>query len=173
MSLIIDARAASYSGEAVRIIAATDTKKGIILIQDMAKWSEPTKFDANTVIVTDTPTVFDHWQLCFDEAKHMQTVMRAYQTVRSAGLIRLKDTVRRYDPTNVIQMRKIDERGRVEEFDSSSINNGHLAVLLAVWASRTMYGGNIITMPDVPAVAQINGQQADNDDDDMLLPMSN
>lgn len=171
MSLIIDARAASYSGDPVRIIAATNTKKGIILIKDMAKWSEPTKFDANTVIVTDTPTVFNHWQLCFDEAKHMQTVMRAYQTVRSAGLIQLKNKVQRYDPTNVIQMRKIDERGRVEEFDSSSINNGHLAVLLAVWASRTMYGGNIITTPDAPAAAQMNGQQAD-DDDDMLLPMS-
>ena len=170
MSLIIDARAATFRGDAIRIIAVTNTKKGQILIQSAAEWREPTKFDANTVIVTDTSTVFDHWQLRFLESEHMQTVMAAYQAANNAKLIKFKDGMQRHDPANVIQMRKIDERGSVNEFDSSNITNGHLAVLLAVWASRIMYGGNVISQP--MTVQASTRQQADDDDDDMLLPMS-
>ena len=44
------------------------------------------------------------------------------------------------------------------------MNNGHIAVLLAVWAARMVYGGYAITKePD-----EANNDDDDGDDDDML-----
>ena len=162
--VIIDARSAGYDGEPARIMAVTDANSGMINIKVERAWREQPVPADNTIVVTDTPQVFNHWGLSFNEREQMQSVMASYKAVTAAGLLKLDDTLQRYNPAQVIQTRKIDDRGRALDFDSMGMNNGHIAVLLAVWAARMVYGGYAITKePD-----EANNDDDDGDDDDML-----
>ena len=163
-AIYIDARAATYDGEAVRLLAVTLVDSGKILISKEAEWRDQPVVKGDTIVVTDTPNVFHHWSLSFNENEQMQAVMAAYKAVIAAGLLVIDNTVQRFDPKNVIQTRKVDERGKALDFDSMGINNGHIAVLLAVWAARSAHGGYVITrQPD---------EDKSEDDEYDMMPFS-
>lgn len=148
--VIIDSRAATYDGEAVRVLAATLVDSGKIKIQRAAEWKDQPVNTPNTLVVTDTPNVFNHWGLSFDEREQMREVMSAYKAAEASNLLLIDDSLMRYDPKGVIQTRKVDDRGRALDFDSMGINNGHIAILLAVWAARRAHGGYVITRANEP-----------------------
>ena len=75
-----------------------------------------------------------------------------------------------YDPDQIMQMAKMDERGQVMEFDTG-VTNGHVAVLLAVWGARKAYGGYVTTdraEADIDDNDALTGYAADNDFDAMM-----
>lgn len=166
--VFIDARSAGYDGEPARIMAVTDANTGMVNIKVERAWREQPVAADNTIVVTDTPQMFNHWGLSFNEREQMQSVMASYKAVTATGLLKLDDSLQRYNPAQVIQTRKIDDKGRALDFDSMGMNNGHIAVLLAVWAARMVYGGYAITKePD-----EANNDDDDDDDDDDMLPFS-
>lgn len=145
--VVIDARAATYDGDAVRVLAATFVNNGKIKIQRVAEWKEQPINTPNTLVVTDTPNVFRHWGMVFDEREQMREVMASYKSAVASNLLLIDPALKQYDPRNVIQTRKVDDKGRALDFDSMGINNGHIAILLAVWAARKAHGGYVITRP--------------------------
>ncbi|MDO4440566.1 MAG: hypothetical protein Q4B81_00100 [Moraxella sp.] len=157
--IIIDARSAQAAGEPVRIIAMTLAASGKILVSKTASYHERITPKDDTVVVTDTPNLHRHWSLSFDEKSHMKEVIRCYRQVKSSGLLQLSDAVRQYDPSDVLQAAKMDERGQVYEFDSS-ITCGHMATLMAIWAAHTAYTGAVIT--------DMHTDDEDDDNDDMV-----
>lgn len=157
--VLIDARAAGYQGDAVRVLAVTMADSGKIQIAKLAKWGEPVKKKDNVVVVTDTPTVFSHWSQAFREEEHMKDLIRTYLECRRSGLVRIDDAIKMFDPMDVVQAAKMDERGQVQEFDES-ITNGHMAVLLAIWAARRAYGGYVLT--------EVSESDEQYDGDDMM-----
>ena len=162
--VFIDARSAGYDGEPARIMAVTDANTGMVNIKVERAWREQPVAADNTIVVTDTPQMFNHWGLSFNEREQMQSVMASYKAVTATGLLKLDDSLQRYNPAQVIQTGKIDDKGRALDFDSMGMNNGHIAVLLAVWAARMVYGGYAITKePD-----EANNDDDDGNDDDML-----
>lgn len=167
--IIIDARAASYDGEAIRIIAVTASDTGKTLISKQALWRDPVVPAGNTTVVTDTPNVFDHWGLAFNESTQMKEVMAAYKAAKNAGSLSISQELKRFDPDRVIQTRKVDERGKSLDFDSMGMNNGHIAILLAVWAAHKTYGGYIITRPPEQ---HFDGDKEDTDGEFDMLPFS-
>jgi hypothetical protein len=167
--ITIDARAASYDGEAIRILAVTSVDTGKILVAKQDVWREQPIAKENTIVVTDTPNVFGHWGLAFNEKEQMSTVMMAYKAANAAGLLSLDDSLARYDPKNVIQTRKFDEKGRALDFDSMGMNNGHIAVLLAIWAARQAHGGYVITsQPDTSGAQEDDSEDNEHD----MMPFS-
>ena len=61
------------------------------------------------------------------------------------------------------EVKEIDKKGMQQEFDSSSLDNGHIAALLAIWASHkiaTAYG------------VMSNQVQEEDDVDRTMLPFS-
>ena len=164
--VIIDARSAGYDGEPARIMAVTDANTGMVNIKVERAWREQPVAADNTIVVTDTPKMFNHWGLAFNEREQMQSVLAAYKAITAMGLLKLDDTLQRYNPAQVIQTRKIDDRGRALDFDSMGMNNGHIAVLLAVWAARMAYGGYSITKEPEEQHSD------DGDDGDDMLPFS-
>ena len=167
-AVIIDARAATYDGEAVRILAITLVNSGLIKIQKAEEWREQPVSTPNTLVVTDTPNVFNHWGLAFSEKDQMREVMAAYKAAEASNLLVISDALTRYDPKAVIQTRKVDDRGRVLDFDSMGINNGHIAILLAVWAARKAHGGYVITRP--AETFNNEGEESENECD--MMPFS-
>ena len=91
--VLIDARAAGYQGDAVRVLAVTMADSGKIQIAKLAKWGEPVKKKDNVVVVTDTPTVFSHWSQAFREEEHMKDLIRTYLECRRSGLVRIDDAI--------------------------------------------------------------------------------
>ena len=166
--VIIDARSAGYDGEPARIMAVTDANTGMVNIKVERAWREQPVPADNTIVVTDTPQMFNHWGLSFNEREQMQAVLAAYKAITAMGLLKLDDTLQRYNPAQVIQTRKIDDRGRALDFDSMGMNNGHIAVLLAVWAARMAYGGYAITKEPEAQHSDDNDDNDDDDGDDML-----
>lgn len=164
----IDARAAGYDGQAVRVMAVTMVDTGKILLAKLANWQEPTQKLDDTVVVTDTPSVFLHWSMAFDEREHIKEVLKTYLEVKRSGLLKIDDTLRMYDPSEVIQTSHMDERGQLLAFDTG-ITNGHVAVLLAIWAARRAYGGYVIVerAEGVPT-GDLVGYRADGDFDPMM-----
>ncbi|WP_352309067.1 hypothetical protein [Psychrobacter sp. W2-37-MNA-CIBAN-0211] len=166
--IAIDSRAATYDGEPIRVMAVTASDTGKILVSKQKEWRDPVEPAGNTTVVTDTPNTFNHWSLSFDEGTQMKEVMAAYKASLAAGLLSLDDSLRRYDPAGVIQTRKVDERGKSLDFDSMGMNNGHIAILLAIWAAQKSHGGYIITLP--PDQSSEDEDESDGEFD--MLPFS-
>lgn len=162
--VIIDSRAAGYQGEPVRVLAITMADSGKVLLEKLAPWREPVKRKDNVVVVTDTPNIFSHWSQAFREQDHMKDLVRTYLEVKRSGLIKINDSIKMYDPSDIVQTAKMDERGQVQEFDEG-ITNGHMAVLMAIWVARRAYGGYVLT--------EVSDTQSDGDyDDGDMMPFS-
>lgn len=154
----IDSRVIGFSSDPVRVLALCFAT-GEIVINSIAEFTElPIIGDdqSTTVVVTDAPDVVQNWNLKFNPQEHLETVITMFQLRSRAGLIQIEKELNRYDPQNVLQVRKVDKKGLQQEFDSTSLNNGHVAVLLAVWASNRISQGNAITRPTEFKTEEIN-----------------
>ena len=100
----------------------------------------------------------------------MQEVLAAYKAASAAGLVSLDPALQRYEPSQVIQTRKIDEGGRRLDFDSMGMNNGHIAVLIAIWTARLVHGGYVIN--EQPSATQDANNNNDDGADDDMMPFS-
>jgi len=158
----LDARVAGYEGEPVRVMAITLPDSGKIQIAKLADWREPVVPQDDVVVITDTPQITEHWSMAFYEREDIKDLIKTYLECKRSGLIKINDGLRMYDPDQIMQTAKVDERGQVMEFDSN-VTNGHLAVLLAVWGARKAYGGYVTT----------NKAEADIDDDSALFGYAN
>lgn len=166
--VIIDARAAAYAGEAIRVLGVVLPASGRVMLKKQATWKEQPVPKDSAVVVTDTPMIFDYWDMSFNESEQMAEVMAVYNEAQRSGLIVIEDALRRYEPKDVIQMRKMDERGKVLDFDSMGITNGHMAVLLAIWAARKIHGGYLMSTAPIT----LDDSSNDKDSDYGLMPFS-
>lgn len=165
-TVFIDARAAGFDGEPVRVMAVMLSDSGKIRIIKSMPWIDQPIAKDNTIVVTDTPAVFKHWGKRFNEREQMQEVLAAYKATTAANLVVMDAEIARYDPKNVVQTRKVDEGGRRMDFDSMSMNNGHVAILLIIWTARLVHGGYVIN--------DQSGDEPDEDDDadNDMMPFS-
>lgn len=159
----IDSRVVGFSDTPMRMMATCFSDTGEIYLSGEAKFTiNNDGIDVeNTVIVTDSPEYVRCWQLSFDAKTDLEQVITLYQNQNRAGLILLDKSLERYNPRNVLQVRKLDKNGLQQEFDSSQVNNGHVAILLAVWASAKVAQHDSVYSPS-----------AVSDVDHTLLPFS-
>ncbi|ANC35799.1 hypothetical protein NDS20_000392 [Acinetobacter baumannii] len=144
----IDSRVAGFSDQPIRLIGAAFADTGELVIQKTAVYSNlpvPSDLRDQTVVVTDSPDQVQNWQLSFNAKEHLEEVISIYQARFRAKLIEIEPKLNQYNPKNVLEIRKVDKNGLQQEFDSSSLNNGHIAILLAVWASTKIAKGFSIT----------------------------
>lgn len=135
MTITIDSRVSGYNDSPIRIVGVCLPNTGQILVKKIMPFDSKVKHDENTLVVTDSPQFVESWQLAFYEKQHLDEVIRTYQMRTKNGLVQLDPEINRFNPQAVIATRKVDKNGTVQELDSSSLSNGHIAVMLAVWAS--------------------------------------
>lgn len=170
MSIIfIDARVSGYKGDPVRLVGACIPESGRLKVTLIKPYQEKDNLGdkaSDVVIVTDSPSHFTIWHQHFDEQQDLSDVIRTYQEKNRAGLISWDSKLDKYNPSNVLQPRKLDEGGLAWEFDSEAMNNGHMALLLCAWASaRVSLNHTINEQLDPESDYQVL-------DDDPALPYS-
>lgn len=144
----IDSRVMGFNGDPVRILAVCFKDTGEMRIEKKEIYTNlpvPANLKANTIVVTDAMHQVQNWDLPFDATRDLASVISVYQQRSRAGLIDIEKSLNRYNPRNILQVRKVDEKGLKQEFDSSSLNNGHVAVLLCVWASQRVAISHSVT----------------------------
>ena len=161
----IDSRVSGYDGKPVRVKCSAMPAEGMIKVQKLADFDEPVSNDENTMMVTDSPDYFPRWQLAYYEEKHIREVVRTYFQKLNNDLIMIESELEKFDPKNILELRKIDKIGSQYEFESSSVSNGHMAVLLAVWACVKVSQGYMLTN-------QEEDRPDDEEDDDPMMPYS-
>ena len=162
----IDSRVTGFSDQPVRLMAMCFQDTGEILLQTTEIFTAlavPPDLRSNTVVVTDSPGLIKNWQLKFDAQQHLEEVIRIYQASYRAGLVEFEDSIKRYNPMNILQVRKVDKNGLQQEFDSGALDNGHIAALLAIWASQKIASAHAVTSNQV---------QKEDDIDRTMLPFS-
>lgn len=159
----IDSRVSGYDGKPVRVKCSAMPAEGMIMVQKLADFDEPVGRDESTVMVTDSPDYFSRWQLAFHEEQHIKEVVRTYFQKLNNDLIKIESELEKFDPKNILELRKIDKIGSQYEFDSSQVSNGHMAVLLAVWACAKVSQGYMLTHQE---------EAEPGDDDDPMMPYS-
>lgn len=158
----IDSRVSGYDGKPVRVKCSAMPAEGMIMVQKLADFDEPVGSDENTMLVTDSPDYFTRWQLAYYEERHIKEVVRVFFQKLNNDLIMIESELEKFDPKNILELRKIDKIGSQYEFESSSVTNGHMAVLLAVWACSKVSQGYMLT----------HQEEADSDEDDPMMPYS-
>ena len=158
----IDSRVSGYDGKPVRVKCAAMPADGMIIVQKLADFDEPPGVDENTMLVTDSPDYFPRWQLAFYEDQHIKEVVKIFFQKLNNDLIKIESDLDKNDPKNILELRKIDKVGSQYEFDSSQVSNGHMAVLLAVWACARVSQGHLLTHQDDDI----------SDEDDPMMPYS-
>ncbi|EXB47290.1 hypothetical protein J522_1941 [Acinetobacter baumannii 146457] len=144
----IDARVTGFSNDPTRLISLCIPETGEILVQQIEIFTTlPVRPDqqADTIVVTDSPNLIQNWQLKFDPREHLEEVIQIYQTSFRAGLVEFEKSLERYNPMNILQVRKIDKNGLQQEFDSGSLDNGHIAALITIWASHKIAVSHAVT----------------------------
>lgn len=163
----IDSRVIGFSDIPARLIASCFPVTGEVYIFKEEIFSNVVrggKSAQETIIVTDAPNIVESWQLKFLAGDHLAEVISVYQIKKRAGLIKFHESVKKYEPQNVLEVRRVGEKGLVQEFDSSSLTNQHIAALLCIWAShKQTIAANI--MEPVPP-------EEDDSADDLMLPFS-
>lgn len=162
--VVIEALVSGYRGLPVKIIALCDAATGAVLVHKAGDPKESTSSAGNALIVTDSPGSVRNWGLAYDERQHMLEVIKTYFELQRTGRIKIADSLLRYNPDAIIQTRKIDERGAVFEFDSQSTENGHVAVMLAIWAAKKSIQGR--------EMSELLEDDNSSDDDDDGMPFS-
>lgn len=163
----LDARVTGYRGDAVRLLGVCDSATGAVLVAKQGEFLTSGRAGEDTVIVTDSPATIRDWDLSYDERQNMPEVIRVYGEAKRAGRLRIQDALMRWNPETVLQQRKIDERGTAWEFDSQATENGHVAIMLIVWAaSRATSAGERCELLDD------DGRDDGADDDGGMIPFS-
>ncbi|ENV14239.1 hypothetical protein F965_00482 [Acinetobacter schindleri NIPH 900] len=135
----IDARILSFADEPMRVLSVCFADTGDVLVQKVEAFTtKPVSKEhaSDTIIITDAPQIIEGWDIAFDQRHQLEEAISIFQMRKRAGMLEIDPSMRRYDPTQVLQVRKVDKNGMQTEFDSSSLTNGHGAVLLSVWASQ-------------------------------------
>lgn len=135
--IFIDSRVVGFSAKPARIYALCFKDTGVILLDKEKPFTHLGVRDdvSKTVVVTDAPEYVQNWQMSFDAKEELEEVIAIYQMQNRSQKIELDQSLNRFNPSNILQVRKVDKGGIQQEFDSSQLDNGHVAVLLAVWAS--------------------------------------
>lgn len=144
MTITIDSRVSGYNDSPIRIVGVCLPNTGQILVKKIMPFDSKVTPDENTLVVTDSPQFIQSWQLAFYEKHHLDEVIRTYQMRVKNGLVQLDPEINRFNPQAVIATRKVDKNGTVQELDSSSLSNGHIAVMLAVWASAKASQSHVV-----------------------------
>jgi hypothetical protein len=126
-----------YSGLPVTLVAAFDHDTGMLLIRGERREGYLTDREDGATFVTNTvhcdarDALFteDHWKLAIE----------AFHTSRATGLCVLEPKVQRFDPSQKIEVDKIDASGKSYRL-SPDISNGHVAVLALVWYTGVQRG---------------------------------
>jgi len=148
--LYIDCRVGAFGEDPLRMIAMFDTQNDQVTIsknlpyfpskdpykgKTAAQIKKMKEIELNTVIVVDNPLVFPKWDLNFIEKDHLADAIKAYSLLDTTHCLILSDEVKqRYDPKSVLQVRKMDVKGKDYELNSEDLTNGNIAVLLICWA---------------------------------------
>lgn len=136
---IIDSRASGFNGEPMRVLAICNTTSGKVLIKKLADIKEPVTPKGDTLVVTDNPRL-PHFGLLFQEKIHTKELISSYVQAIQANNLQFEGSMVAYDPKGHLQAVKMDEAGVQYEFNAD-INNGVLAVLLAIWGAKTATQG--------------------------------
>jgi hypothetical protein len=148
----------------MRVLGLCDTDKGTIFVAKTEVYTTIVKPNDKTVVVTDSPDHIKNWQLAYDERRDMLDVVKSFHSLKNAGKLKVKDQM--LDPSGILEMRKIDERGSVWEFNSDQTNNGHVATLLLIWAGVKAIRGRLVA-------DQFETVTEDSEDDDnSTMPFS-
>lgn len=163
--IIIDARVSGYKGDPYRLRAVCKPQSGNIKIRKQAPYlAEGEAIDSKTVIVTDSPSHFDHWQLVFHEDQHLAEAVKAFFEMNRGGKVSHESSFNKFSPQTILELRKIDKGGSVWEFNSEATYNAHVAYLLAVWAAKRITLTTSITY-------QVD-DETEADLDDPMMPFS-
>ena len=163
--IIIDARVSGYKGDPYRLRAVCKPQSGNIRIRKQAPYlAEGESLEPQTVIVTDSPSHFDHWQLVFHEDQHLAEAVKAFFELNRGGKVSHVSSFTQFSPQTILELRKIDKGGSVWEFNSSDTTNAHVAYLLAVWAAKRITLTTSITY-------QVD-DETEADLDDPMMPFS-
>lgn len=163
--IIIHSMVSGYRGGPVKLLSMCDPGTGAVLVRKQLDYAAASKSGDDTLVVTDSPGSVKNWGLSYDERLHMLEVIKSYFELQRSGRIKIDSALLRFNPDAIIQTRKIDERGAVFEFDSQSTENGHVAVMLAVWAAKkSMQGQEMAEM--------MADDSASDDEDDDGMPFS-
>lgn len=152
-TVVIDVRVLGFGEKPCRILSACSVGSGLVSVLKEGKWTLDDvlpKNKDNTVVVTDATEIIPNWHLSFNAKDQLEDVINLYQLRSRAKLIKIDPTLTKYSPDNVLQIRKVDKNGLQQEFDSSMLNNGHVAVLLSVWAGFRIAQTNSMNEEDEP-----------------------
>lgn len=153
--MYIDCRISGSMGDAVRMMVVVDNQNDTVTMSKVLSYTpspEPYKnktagqiammkeIERNSIIVVDNNNAFKKWDLHFNQELHLDEAVKSYYAmVRNKSLV-LGEEVKVFDPLTIIEVRKMDMRGNVYELNSDEVSNGHIAVLVACWASVRMRG---------------------------------
>lgn len=155
--IYLDARIATFRGEPVRIFAAFDMRNNSILVSNLLPF-RPSENTSNltqeeiekriaiqnqTLIVTDSPDSFDHYDIAFHPDTHLDIAANAYITYNRQGVLIVNEELRgRANVENVLDAKKLElSKGMVYQLDPQSTNNIHVAILAMCYAAKKATGG--------------------------------
>lgn len=164
-TLILDVRVMRYGDQPVRLLSLFHTSLGKVVVQKEAPFTDPPIAKPNLVTVVDVPDHFQSWDLLFVESQHIQDAITAYMEFKRSNRILIESAVNKYTPDDVLQVKKVDEKGTVNEFNSNELDSGHMAVLLTVWACRRAMLGVLLS-------SSVNRDSLPPDVDHTMLPFS-
>ncbi|MDR6630401.1 hypothetical protein J2X86_002456 [Acinetobacter lwoffii] len=158
--MYIDCRVGAFGEDPLRMIATFDTQNDQVTISKSLPYfpsKDPYKgktaqqikimkeIERNTVIVVDNALVFPKWDLSFSETEHLADAVKAYALLDTTHCLILSDEVKqRYDPKAILQVRKMDVKGKDYELNSEDLTNGNIAVLLVCWAVIRMRNSAVL-----------------------------
>ena len=179
-TIVIDARAAMYKEDAVRLLAIVDTQNDTVTISNILPYMPPKdpfkgktpaqiekikELQKQSIVVVDVSDAFNDWDMHFIESRDLVDAAGAYRSLVARNCLILKNEVaQRYSPNNVIQVRKMDMKGNQFEIDSENITNGHVAVLMACWSATKAL--------QTASIHSENETVTQDDQDDFLVPFS-
>lgn len=170
--MFIDCRISGGMGDAVRIIVVVDNQNdNVVISQILPYMPSPNPYrgktagqiammkevERNSIIVVDNSSAFKKWDICFNQVEHLDEAVKSYYALSRNKSLILGEAVSIYDPSMVIEIRKMDMRGNVYELNSDEVNNGHIAVLVACWSAVKMRGSvSVVESDDEPTQHDID-----------------
>ena len=159
--MYIDCRVGGFGEDPLRMIAMYDTQNDQVIISKTLPYmpsknpyegktagqvAQMKEIERNTVIVVDNSMVFAKWDLSFSEFEHLKDAIQAYSLLDNTKCLVLGDEVKQQcDPKAVLQVRKMDVRGKDYELNSEDLTNGNMGVLLVCWAVIRMRNTSVLT----------------------------
>lgn len=177
--MFIDCRVSGSNGDPCRIIAVVDTQNDQLVIAKVLNYipsPDPYKgktalqiaqikdVEKNSIVVVDNSNAFKKWDMHFDQVLHLDEAVRNYYSLSRNKSLILGKEVQIYDPSTIIEIRKMDMRGNVYELNSDEVNNGHIAILVACWSA--------VKMRNSISVVEADSQPTQHDIDTFSVPFS-